>query len=154
VDKRIESNRNVGREGRKSKTEPRKRERNRKGFRNLRAQDDPNQERPEDLSEAVVGDETGRVKLTLWGNLAGKVKDGMVVKIENAWTSVYKGKVQLNAGSRSKINEADDGEVPPADQIPTTEPEAPYVPQRRSYGRRNYSRGFGGRRREFEEEEE
>ncbi|MCQ4345585.1 MAG: OB-fold nucleic acid binding domain-containing protein, partial [Sulfolobaceae archaeon] len=72
---------------------------------------------PRTISEAVVGDETGRVKLTLWGNLAGKVKDGMVVKIENAWTSVYKGKVQLNAGNRSKINEANDGEVPPADQI-------------------------------------
>jgi len=109
---------------------------------------------PRTISEAVVGDETGRVRLTLWGNLAGKVKDGMVVKIENAWTSVYKGKVQLNAGNRSKINEADDGEVPPADQIPTNEPEAPYVPQRRSYGRRSYSKGFGGRRREFEEEEE
>jgi replication factor A1 len=67
---------------------------------------------------------------------------------------VYKGKVQLNAGNRSKINEADNGEVPPADQIPTNEPEAPYVPQRRSYGRRSYSKGFGGRRREFEEEEE
>jgi replication factor A1 len=111
---------------------------------------------PRTISEAIVGDDTGRVKLTLWGQLAGKVKQGMVVKIENAWTTAYRGKVQLNAGSRSKVTEMTDSDAPSADQIPTNEPEAPNMPPRRNFGRRPYNRSYGGygRRSESEEEEE
>ena len=99
------------------------------------------------ISEAVVGDDSGRIKLTLWGNLAGKVKEGMVIRIDNAWTTAYKGKVQLNAGSRSTITEVDDSMAPPAESIPTNEPKAP---------ERSFSRGrqFGRRRQNREEEEE
>lgn len=43
------------------------------------------------ISEAIVGDDTGRVKLTLWGKHAGSIKEGQVVKIENAWTTAFKG---------------------------------------------------------------
>lgn len=100
------------------------------------------------ISEAVVGDDSGRTKLTLWGNLAGKVKEGMVIKIDNAWTTAYKGKVQLNAGSRSTITELDDGMAPPADQIPTNEPTAPERPFNMS------NRGRFGRRRQPREEDE
>ena len=103
------------------------------------------------ISEAVVGDDSGRVKLTLWGNLAGKVKEGMVVRIDNAWTTAFRGKVQLNAGSKSTITQVGDDMAPPADSIPTNEPEAPEYQPRRFGGR---GRQFGGRRRYQEESEE
>ena len=103
------------------------------------------------ISEAVVGDDTGRVKLTLWGNLAGKVKEGMVVRIDNAWTTAFRGKVQLNAGSKSTITQVDDDMVPPANSIPTNEPEAPNYQPRRFRGK---GRQFGERRRYQEESEE
>jgi Single-stranded DNA-binding replication protein A (RPA), large (70 kD) subunit and related ssDNA-binding proteins len=106
------------------------------------------------ISEAIVGDETGRIKLTLWGNLAGSVKAGSVVKIDNAWTTAYKGQVQLNAGSKSQITETQEDGVPEADQIPENIPSAgDYRRPPQRGGRR-----FGGRRprprREDEGEEE
>ncbi|MCY0859137.1 MAG: OB-fold nucleic acid binding domain-containing protein [Sulfolobaceae archaeon] len=112
---------------------------------------------PRTLSEAVVGDETGKIKLTLWGKLAGTVKEGQVVEITNAWTTAYKGKVQLNAGSKSEVKEAPDSEAPAADQIPDNTPSAPQ--QQRGFrggGGRRGGRGrrFGGRRESGEGGEE
>jgi len=112
------------------------------------------------LSEAIVGDESGRTKLTLWGKHAGTLKDGQVVMIKGAWTSVYKGQVQLNAGSKTVIEEASQESVPEADEIPQNSPTAPDMP-RRSGGFRGGRGGRGfrggrqqGRRRGGEEEEE
>ena len=104
------------------------------------------------ISEAIVGDETGRVKLTLWGNLAGSVKPGSVIKIDNAWTTAYRGQVQLNAGSKSQITETEDDSIPEADQIPEKVPSAGRAPQRG--GRRFNSRGRRQRREEEEGGEE
>ncbi len=99
------------------------------------------------ISEAMVGDDTGRVKLTLWGKAAGEVKEGQVVEIKGAWTTAYRGKVQLNIGGKGNINESTE-EVPEAENIPEDSPTAPenYRPPRRSYrGRRSYgSYGRGG----------
>jgi len=104
------------------------------------------------ISEAIVGDESGRVKLTLWGQLAGQLKQGQVVKIVNAWTTVYKGEVQLNAGSKSKIeNLKEDKEIPEAEAIPQETPKAPegYVPRRRQMGGRGGSYRKGGFRKGY-----
>ncbi|BDB98909.1 MAG: OB-fold nucleic acid binding domain-containing protein [Saccharolobus sp.] len=108
------------------------------------------------ISEAIVGDETGRVKLTLWGKHAGSIKEGQVIKIENAWTTAFKGQVQLNAGSKTKISEVSEDGFPDSSQIPETTPTAPQ--QMRGGGRgykggRRYGRR-GGRRQESEEGEE
>ncbi|MEM4686531.1 MAG: OB-fold nucleic acid binding domain-containing protein, partial [Zestosphaera sp.] len=51
------------------------------------------------ITEAVVGDETGKVKLTMWGKaLTNKLKEGDSIEVRNAWTTVFKGVVQLNVG--------------------------------------------------------
>ncbi|MCD6323619.1 MAG: single-stranded DNA-binding protein, partial [Desulfurococcales archaeon] len=50
------------------------------------------------ISEALVGDESGRVKLTLWGKAAGELTEGRAVEIKGAWTTTYRGDVQLNIG--------------------------------------------------------
>jgi replication factor A1 len=107
------------------------------------------------LSEAIVGDDSGRTKLTLWGKHAGTLKDGQVIMIKGAWTSVYKGQVQLNAGSKTVIEEAESESVPSAEEIPQESPTAPDMP-RRSFGGRGGRKSFGGqrRRRRSEESEE
>jgi len=100
------------------------------------------------ISEAIVGDETGRVKLTAWGKQAGKLEEGQAVELKGAWTTVYRGQVQLNIGSRGSIEKIEDSEVPKPEDIPETTPKAETAPGqgrggfRRSYGRRP----SGGRR--------
>lgn len=104
---------------------------------------------PRTISEAVIGDDTGRIKTTLWGEKAGELEEGKAVQITGAWTTGYRGKVQLNIGSKSEITEISDDEVPSEEEIPEEEPTVPYEP-RRSYGppRRDYRQG-GYRKREW-----
>lgn len=104
---------------------------------------------PRTIREVMVGDDTGRVKLTLWGNQGDDVKEGQIIKVENAWTTVFKGQVQLNAGSRSKISETAEESIPEADQVPENTPTDDSPPRRggfrgRGGGRRSYGGGFGG----------
>ncbi|MEL9969879.1 MAG: single-stranded DNA-binding protein [Metallosphaera sp.] len=98
---------------------------------------------PRTIREVMVGDDTGRVKLTLWGNQADEVKEGQIIKVENAWTTVFKGQVQLNAGSRSKITESAEESIPEADQVPENSP-TDDSPPRRSFRGRGGRRGYGG----------
>jgi replication factor A1 len=103
------------------------------------------------ISEAIVGDETGRVKLTAWGQQAGKLQEGDAVELKGAWTTSFRGQVQLNIGGRGTIQKIDDGEVPKAEEIPENTPKASsdYRPPRRGGGRRFGRRSFGGGGRSY-----
>ena len=93
---------------------------------------------PRTISEAIVGDETGRAKLTLWGKHAGTLKEGQAVEISGVWTTQYRGEVQLNVGYRGEIRDIPDEEVPKAEEVPeqTPKPEHPYTPRRQPGGYR------------------
>jgi len=96
------------------------------------------------ISEAVIGDETGRVKVTLWGKHAGTLKEGEVVEITNAWTSAYKGEVQINVSSKTELKVVDDESIPQAEAVPEEFVKAPedYRPQRGGFrGGRGFRRG-------------
>lgn len=95
------------------------------------------------ISEAIVGDETGRVKLTLWGKAAGSVKEGQVIEIRGAWTTTYRGDVQLNIGGANNVKVVTEHNVPEAEDIPEDSPKAPegYRPPRHGF-----RRGYGTRR--------
>jgi len=98
---------------------------------------------PRTISEAIVGDETGRTRLTLWGHAAGSLKEGDAVEIQGAWTTAYRGQVVLNVGGKSNIEHVEDSEVPQADEVPEESPTAPegYRPPRRGgMGRSPYRR--------------
>jgi replication factor A1 len=86
---------------------------------------------PRTISEATVGDDTGRVRLTLWGRAAGSVNPGDAVEIHGAWTTSYRGNVVLNVGGRGEIIKVDDKEVPDANEIPEKMPRAPRQQRRR-----------------------
>jgi len=60
------------------------------------------------LEEVLVGDETGSVILTLWNDDVGKLEEGDVIRIENAYTTVIRGSIRLNVGRYGKIERVDE----------------------------------------------
>ncbi len=102
---------------------------------------------PRTISEAIVGDETGRIKLTLWGKHAGTLKEGQAVEVSGAWTTSYRGEVQLNVGYKGELKDVAEEDVPSEDEIPEETPKA-QNPRRVYQGpprRRNYT-GYKSRR--------
>lgn len=95
---------------------------------------------PRTISNVVLGDETGRVKATLWGRRAGELKKGQVVEISGAWTTVFRGQVQVNIGSNTVIKVIDDNSVPKKEDIPENSPKAPQEPRRFSRRPRSFNR--------------
>jgi len=97
---------------------------------------------PKQLSEAVIGDETGRVKVTLWDKKAGTLKEGEFVEIRDGWTTSFRGEVKVNVNRRTEIEVLDEG--PSEEEIPDIWPKA-----EDSFS--NHSRrGFKGHRKGFQ----
>ncbi|TRO44874.1 DNA-binding protein [Candidatus Bathyarchaeota archaeon] len=50
------------------------------------------------VADAIVGDESGTIKLTLWNEQIAQVNVNDKIKIENGYVTSFKGEVQLNVG--------------------------------------------------------
>jgi len=50
------------------------------------------------VADAVVADETGSIKLTLWNEQIDQIEVGNRIKIENGYVTSFKGEIQLNVG--------------------------------------------------------
>lgn len=50
------------------------------------------------VADAIVQDETGTIKLTLWNEQIDMVNVGDNIKIENGYVTSFKGEIQLNVG--------------------------------------------------------
>ncbi len=50
------------------------------------------------VADAVINDETGSMKVSLWDDQIDMVKIGIKVKIENGYTNSFRGEVRLNVG--------------------------------------------------------
>lgn len=93
------------------------------------------------LGEYIVGDDSGRVKLVVWGSKASSLASGDAVSIKNAWVTVFRGEVQLNVGKNSVIERIPDESIPKVEEIPSSTPrheegyKAPDKPLRRGRGR-------------------
>lgn len=55
------------------------------------------------VANAVLEDDTGRIVLNLWRWQIKLVKPGDIVRIEGAFATSYRGRVELNVGSRGRI---------------------------------------------------
>jgi replication factor A1 len=55
------------------------------------------------VADAVVADDTGSIKLTLWNEQIGQVNQGDNIKIENGYVTSFKGETQLNIGKYGKL---------------------------------------------------
>jgi replication factor A1 len=55
------------------------------------------------VAEALVGDETGVVLLTLWDEDVGRFSVGDVVEVDNGYAGTFKGRLRLNVGRYGKV---------------------------------------------------
>ena len=50
------------------------------------------------VADALVGDETGSIYMTLWDNDIDKIEEGQVLKMKNAYVKLFRGSMRLNLG--------------------------------------------------------
>ena len=55
------------------------------------------------VATAIVADETGTIKLTLWNDQINQVNVNDTVKVENGYVSSFRGEIQLNVGKYGKL---------------------------------------------------
>jgi replication factor A1 len=102
---------------------------------------------PHKVSDALVGDETGCVYLTLWDDNIEKVKDGDTVNIKNGYINLFRGNMRLNVGRYGTLEIS---ETPIAGEVNTENNMSTkvYEEERRPF-RGGGRRDFGGGRRDF-----
>jgi len=108
--------------------------------------------------DALVGDETGCLYMTLWDDNIDKVKEGDIIDIKNGYVSLFKGSMRLNIGRFGSF-ETSQGTVAEVNEKNNLsekrfEEERRYPTFRPSYrdegGYRGRGRGgFRGRRRRY-----
>ena len=55
------------------------------------------------VANAILKDDSGTIKLTLWNDEADKYKEGNEIEIENGYVNEFQGEPQLTAGKFGKI---------------------------------------------------
>jgi replication factor A1 len=50
------------------------------------------------VADAIISDDTGKIKLTLWNKQIDQVNVDDTVKIENGYIRSFRGEIQLNVG--------------------------------------------------------
>ncbi|MFW9843599.1 MAG: GNAT family N-acetyltransferase [Candidatus Thorarchaeota archaeon] len=55
------------------------------------------------VAEAVVTDESGSIKLSLWNEMIPQIKEGEKIRIETAYVSTFKDEMQLNVSRYGRI---------------------------------------------------
>jgi len=50
------------------------------------------------VADARISDETGSIKLSLWGDDINKIQSGDTVSIENGYINTFKGEDSINVG--------------------------------------------------------
>jgi replication factor A1 len=101
------------------------------------------------VCDALVGDETGVVYLTLWDDNIEKVNDNDTVRVENGYVTLFKGNIRLNIGKYGKLEMAKEPltvEVNTENNVSSKTYEQERRPFRGGYGGGGYGdrRGGGG----------
>jgi replication factor A1 len=100
---------------------------------------------PHKVSDALIGDETGVVYLTLWDDNIEKVNENDTVRVENGYVTLFKGNIRLNIGKYGKLEPA---QTPLAVEVNTENnvSSKAYEQERRPFrsGRGGGGRGYGG----------
>jgi ssDNA-binding replication factor A large subunit len=96
------------------------------------------------VCDALVGDETGVVYLTLWDDNIEKVDVEHTIRVENGYVTLFKGNMRLNIGKYGKLEMAKEpleAEVNTENNVSSKT----YEQERRPFrGRGGYGGGRGG----------
>ena len=68
------------------------------------------------VSNAILKDDSGSIKLTLWNEDVSKFNEGDTVKITNGYVNEFQGEPQLTAGKFGKMEKVGEGEVSESDE--------------------------------------
>jgi len=106
--------------------------------------------------DALVGDETGSVYLTLWDDNIDKVNEGDTINVKNGYISLFRGSMRLNIGRYGSMeasgqpvenvntdNNLSNKEFPERRRYPSFRPRY----RDEGYGGRGRGRGYGRGRR-------
>ena len=55
------------------------------------------------VATAIIADETGTIKLTLWNQQIDEVNVNDTVKVESGYITSFRGEIQLNVGKYGKL---------------------------------------------------
>lgn len=97
------------------------------------------------VSDALVGDETGCLYMTLWDDSIDKLNDGDTINVKNAYITLFRGSMRLNTGRYGGFEKSE----PPLDTVNTENnlSNKQYEQERRYPSFRPYYQGEGGRDR-------
>ncbi len=98
---------------------------------------------PRKVCEAVVGDDTATIILSLWNEQIGSIAKDEVVLVDNGYVSLVRGHMRLNVGRYGNLSKSTDaiGEINQSLDMSQQEFES----ERRSFGGGGYrDRGGGG----------
>ncbi|MGC8896491.1 MAG: hypothetical protein ACP5LB_07010 [Candidatus Bathyarchaeia archaeon] len=99
---------------------------------------------PHRVCDALVGDETGCVYLTLWDDNIDKINEGDTIKVGNGYITLFRGNMRLNVGRYGSLEVAKEalaGEVNTENNLSSKV----YEQERRPFRGRG-RRDFGGGR--------
>lgn len=58
------------------------------------------------VADAVISDETGSIKLSLWGEDINKIATGDRISVENGYINTFKGENSISVGKFGKLTKA------------------------------------------------
>ncbi|MGQ9782174.1 MAG: hypothetical protein ACUVQ8_08045 [Nitrososphaeria archaeon] len=103
---------------------------------------------PHRVCDALVGDETGCIYLTLWDDNIKKVNVEETIKVGNGYVNLFRGNMRLNVGRMGTLEVAKEpftGEVNVQNNMSEKTYEQQYRPYREgrgSFGGRGYRSGY------------
>ena len=93
------------------------------------------------VTEAVVGDETGVITMSLWDDQANMVDEGETIYVDNGYISLVRGHMRLNVGKYGNIKKSEEESIEEVNEELDMSAEEH---ERNYYNRRSYN--SGGRR--------
>ncbi|MGD2141863.1 MAG: hypothetical protein PVH79_00100 [Candidatus Bathyarchaeota archaeon] len=94
------------------------------------------------VAEALVGDDTGSIYLTLWDEEIEDIDEGQLVELKNGYVKLYRGSMRLRVGRYGDLNVVEEA---PFDEVNLERNLSAKVFEYRS----RRSRPFGPRRRRY-----
>jgi replication factor A1 len=106
------------------------------------------------VTDALVGDETGSVYMTLWDDKIDAVNEGDTLKITNGYINLFRGNMRLNIGKYGSYEKLDESPITDVNTENNLS-DKKYEQERRfnryggggrgGYGGRSGGSGYGGR---------
>ncbi len=96
------------------------------------------------VTEAIVGDETGTVIMSLWDDQSSDVTDGQLIGISNGYVTLVRGHMRLNVGRYGTKGKAEGSIENVRTDVDVSAKEYPMPERRRRFTPSGYGSAYGG----------